>query len=288
MRFIKYETKEEFLAENLEILLKEEAKNEIMIGITLEHSEEKIKNWILGRIENEGDVKAVFLIEDDREGLLIYSLEENISEEVVNCLVDNIINLNVNLKEILTSKECAMKIAEIYSKKIGKEMYIDQYMYILLFDRIKEEHLLNEGERVEKIEEATADFEMLENNVKEMYQDNFRGRYCSDEEATKVAKAFLRKGIYVLRNEKNEVVSQAVTVRKQINGCAIGGVITLKNHRGHGYAKRLVYTLCDELLKNGYKYVVLHVNSQNEPAISVYTKIGFEKIDETAKIKFLS
>ena len=68
MKFIKYETKEEFLAENLEILLKEEAKNEIMIGITLEHSSEKVNKWLLGRIEKDDDVKAVFLVDDDREG----------------------------------------------------------------------------------------------------------------------------------------------------------------------------------------------------------------------------
>ena len=50
MEFITYTTKEEFLEENLEILLKEEAKNEIMIGIVLEHDNDSIKNWTLGRV----------------------------------------------------------------------------------------------------------------------------------------------------------------------------------------------------------------------------------------------
>lgn len=287
MKFIKYETKEKFLEENLEILLKDEAKNEIMIGITLEHDSSKVNNWLLGRIEDNEEIRAIFLVDDDREGLLIYSLEEVISDEVVNCLVDNTIKLEVKLKEILTSKECAIKIAEAYSKKIGMEIKIEQYMYILEFNKIKEEHLLNEGEKVEKIENENLHIKELEENVREMYQDTYRGRDCSDEEATRVAKAFLKKGVYVLKNENNEIVGQAVTVRKQINGCAIGGVITLKRHRGHGYAKRLVYTLCDKLLEEGNQFVVLHVNSQNEAAISVYTKIGFEKIDETAKIKFI-
>ena len=53
MKFIKYETKKEFLEENLSELLNEEAKNEIMIGITLEHSEEKVNKWFMGRIEEE-------------------------------------------------------------------------------------------------------------------------------------------------------------------------------------------------------------------------------------------
>ena len=56
---------------------------------------------------------------------------------------------------------------------------------------------------------------------------------------------------------------------------------------GTDYNKELVHTLSNKLLKDGYKEVVLHVNSQNEPAISIYSKIGFEKIDETIKVKFI-
>ena len=95
MRYITYATKEEFLKDNLEILLKEEAKNEIMIGIILEHENESIKNWVLGRIEKDGEIKAIFLIEDERKGLLIYSLDEYISEEVAEYLVDNILSANL-------------------------------------------------------------------------------------------------------------------------------------------------------------------------------------------------
>ncbi len=287
MEFITYTVKEKFLEDNLEILLKEEAKNEIMIGIVLEHDNDSIKNWTLGRIECNGEVKAIFLIEDERKGLLIYSLEKELSEEVAEYLVDNIINCNIELTEVLTSKEDAMLIGDIYSKKTGREAVLYANMYIMIFDKREEKCLLEENEKIEKLEKETVDYNVLRENIIEMYKDNFRGRDCSEDEVKKVSEAFLRKGIYVLINEKNEVVSQAVTVRKQVNCCAIGGVITLEKHRGHGYAKRLVHTLSNRLLENGYKEVVLHVNSQNEPAISVYSKIGFKKIDETAKVKFI-
>lgn len=287
MKFVRYETKEEFLKNNLEILLKDEAKNEIMIGILLEHEDDKIQNWMLGRIEENGSIKAIFLAEDERKGLLVYSLEEMITEEVADCLVDNLLEQNVVLKEILTSEENSKLIGKKYAQKSGKEMFIEQNMYIMTFDEIDEECLLVENEKIEKLEKETVDYNVLKENIKEMYRDNFRGRECSDGETEKVSEAFLRKGIYVLRNEEGEIVSQAVTVRKQINCCAIGGVITLERHRGHGYAKRLVHTLSNKLLKDGYKKVVLHVNSKNDPAISIYTKIGFKKIDETAKVKFI-
>lgn len=287
MKFIKYKTKEEFLEDNLNFLLKEEAKNEIMIGITLEHTSEKVNNWLLGRIEEKDEVKAIFIVDDDKQGLLIYCIDEIISNEIAEFLVENIIELNINLKEVLTSKENCQKIAKIYSKRANKEMQESEFKYIFRFDKFNEEHILNSGEKLEKIDIDTKELEGIENNVREMYEDTYNGRYCSDEEATKVANIFIKKGLYVLKNENNEIVSQTVTVRKQLNGCAIGGVITPKKYRGHGYAKRCVYSLCEKLLKEGYQFVVLHVNPQNDAAISVYKKIGFEQIDETEKIKFI-
>ena len=98
MKFIKYETKGEFLDDNLDILLKEEAKNEIMIGITLEHNTLKVNNWLLGRIEDDNKVKLIFLVDDDKNGLLLYSPEGKVSDELAECLVYNIIKLDIELK----------------------------------------------------------------------------------------------------------------------------------------------------------------------------------------------
>ena len=285
MKFIKYETKKEFLEENLSELLNEEAKNEIMIGITLEHSEEKVNKWLMGRIEEEGSIKLIFLVDDDKEGLLVYSPEPVIQDKVIEFLIDNIISLNIKLREVLTSIQNSERIAEFYSKKTNTEMKKGEIVQIFKFDKFNEEHILKSGEKLEKIENEQ-ELEKIENNVKEMYKDTYHGAYCSDEEANKVAKIFIKKGLYVLRNERNEIVSQAVTVRKQVNSIAIGGVITPERFRGNGYAKRCVYALCEKLLKDGYKFIVLHVNSKNQPAISVYKRIGFEQIDETRKIKF--
>lgn len=287
MRFIKYSSKEEFLKDNLEILQKEEAKNEIMIGILQEHSEDKISNWFMGRVESGSEVKAIFLVEDDRKGLLLYSPEGELEDEICEHIILNIIENDIHLDEILTSEKNSLKLGKEYSKRVNKEMYVEQNMFVLYMDEIEENKLLKDDEKIEKLEKETVDYDILKKNIKEMYQDNFRGRECSDEEASKVAEAFLRKGIYVLKNGNNDIVSQAVTVRKQVNGCAIGGVITFNEYRGFGYATRLVYTLCQQLLKDKYKFVVLHVNSKNEAANAVYNKIGFRKIDETAKIKFI-
>ena len=151
MDFIRYKTKEEFLENNLEILLKEEAKNEIMIGILLEHDNQSIQNWLIGRIEEDGIVKAIFLIEDERKGLLLYSVDEKISEKVADFLVDNLFNLKIDLKEVLTSKDNSILIGNKYSQKTGKEISLISNMYIMTFEKIDEQNLLTENEKIEKL-----------------------------------------------------------------------------------------------------------------------------------------
>ena len=142
MKFIKYETKKEFLEENLSELLNEEAKNEIMIGITLEHSEEKVNKWLMGRIEEEGSIKLIFLVDDDKEGLLVYSPEPVIQDKVIEFLIDNIISLNIKLREVLTSIQNSERIAEVYSKKTNTEMKKGEIVQIFKFDKFNEEHIL--------------------------------------------------------------------------------------------------------------------------------------------------
>ena len=105
MKFIRYESKEKFLEDNLEILLKDEALNDILIGIVLQHENSKVDKWLLGRIEEENEIKIIFLIDDDKEGLVVYFNSKNISESILEFLIDNIIYLNINLNEIYAIQE---------------------------------------------------------------------------------------------------------------------------------------------------------------------------------------
>ena len=226
----------------MQILLKEEAKNETIIGIILEHEDMKVNNWLLGRIEDREKVQAIFVVDDDKNGLLVYFPNK---EEV-------------------------------------KIHYTDT----LKLEKLKESYDLDLGDKLIKLEEEVSDPSKLISVVKEIYSDIYNREDCTDEEALKIANIYLKKGTYILTDEKEEkIYTQVVNVRKQINGSTIGAVITPKEFRGKGYAKKCLYAVCSELLKKN-KFIVLHVNIQNSSAISVYEKIGFEKIDELVTIKF--
>jgi len=56
----------------------------------------------------------------------------------------------------------------------------------------------------------------------------------------------------------------------------IGGVATLPEYQGRGYAKQMVLTICRMLHRSGRK-VSLTVDPENESAYHLYRKLGFEK-----------
>lgn len=285
MNFKKYESKQEFLNENLEILLKEEAKNELMLGITLEHDDDKVSKWFLGRIENNNEVKIVFLVDDDKKGLVFYVSSKNIVDEELELLVNSIINYNVELRDVCGNIDYAYKIAKIYCEKSRKEIFNRSLTYTLKLEKIKQEHVLNENEKLIKLNPEHADMKKMSQIVKDIHTDITGVEACSDEEAVRIANIYLKKGLYILTdNETNSIFCHAVSVRKQIHGVTIGAVISPKEFRGKGYGKKCIYAISKKLLEDGYSFITLHVSATNEPAKNVYEKVGFEFIEETERL----
>ena len=287
MDFKKYESKKQFLDENLEILIKEEAQNEVMIGIVLHHDDSKVEKWLLGRIEENGEVKIIFIVDDDKEGLVFYCPNKNITTEHIEFLVYSIINSDTALEQIVGNKEFSKRIGEIYCMKTGKNIIKTSTTHTLVLHEIKQEHILEDNEKLIKLNPEHPSSKKMGQVVKDIHTDIYGQEECSDEEAEKIANIYLKKGLYILTdNNEENVYCHAVTVRKQVNGCAIGAVISPKEYRGKGYGKKCIYALSKELLNKGNKFIVLHVAEKNQLAQSVYSKIGFEFIEETERVLF--
>lgn len=287
MKFIKYESKNEFLKKNLDILLKEETKNELMLGIILQHEPDKVDTWLLGRIENEDEIRIIFLADDDKNGLLFYCPSENITDNELEFLVDNIIEVNENLSEVFGNKRYSYKIATLYSQKTQKQIQENEIIYTLALQNIKQEHYLGENEKLIKLNYENANMDKISQIVKDIHTDISGVEACSDREALKIANIYLKKGLYILTdNKEKNIFCHAVSVRKQVNGCTLGAVISPKEFRGKGYGKKCVHAVSKRLLEEGNKYIALHVSAINDVAKNVYEKIGYDFIEETERFVF--
>jgi predicted GNAT family acetyltransferase len=70
------------------------------------------------------------------------------------------------------------------------------------------------------------------------------------------------------------------------NGIRIGPVYTLPEHRGRGYASALVAAQSQWLLDSGRRFCFLYTDLANPTSNSVYRRIGYRQIGESAEYSF--
>lgn len=122
------------------------------------------------------------------------------------------------------------------------------------------------------------DLEQILEFYKQAYPDNW---FDSDILQT--------KQYFGIRKENKLVSVAGIHVySEQYKVAALGNIVTHPDYRGNGFGKAVTVKLCQELSKKA-DHIGLNVKSDNEKAISMYEKLGFEIVDSfweyTAELK---
>lgn len=81
-------------------------------------------------------------------------------------------------------------------------------------------------------------------------------------------------------------VSMAGKARPVGTGISIGAVYTPREFRNRGYATACVSSLCESLLKSGYRYCALYTDAANPTSNKIYSQIGFRRVCKSVQIAF--
>jgi predicted GNAT family acetyltransferase len=87
--------------------------------------------------------------------------------------------------------------------------------------------------------------------------------------------------------DDGQIVSFAGWGAPTPNGIRIGPVYTPPELRGRGYATALVADLSQRLLDGGRRYCFLYTNLANPTANAIYQRIGYRRVGESAMYAFL-
>ena len=129
---------------------------------------------------------------------------------------------------------------------------------------------------------------------REVLQDFFAGfsRDCfpnrpikPDQVESRVQRFLSSKKAYLWQNRDKEVVSMAAIVRESPNTTSISIVYTPPNHRRQGHAARIVAALSQARLDAGKTACNLHTDLSNSTSNSVYLRIGYEMVLQSARIR---
>lgn len=283
LKFVTYNNKEDFFKENLDILLKDEIENEILIGNANEFEDVKL----LGRVEN-GKVQAIFVL-NDRDGLVVYFTSKYIEvpDIVLDFFVDNLLKYKDDIKQIVVSPRHSDKFLIFYTRKSKAIILRDNIIDILKIKKIKNNEILNVGQKIIKVNKETAEINRFTKIVKNLYREVYDNEKCSNEIANQIANVYLKRGVYILTDEEEkEIYCHAVTIRKQLNSCTLGAIISPNKHRGKGFGKKFIYNLCEKLLLEGNKYIFLEINTDDFVARMLYEKFGFKVAGELVRTTF--
>lgn len=112
-----------------------------------------------------------------------------------------------------------------------------------------------------------------EQNLFKLYERHYPGNYFD--------KRMLETGKYFGYFESDELIGVAgIHVYSPVmKVAALGNIVVAGEQRGKGICRKLVGTLCKDLLKTA-DIIGLNVHSENHSAISCYKRCGFEVIGE--------
>ena len=280
MKFVKYENVEDFLNENLELILEKEWLNCLMVGNCYEGIKIGTQGWILAKVAEENKTELILLYRRPYK-LLLYSPTDNETDTLYKFAAEEIYKIENNLAGVNSESKIAQKFSKYYCEVSNKEYKLTKPMKILTLEKIEEGKLLDD---ITFREARIEDKQILCKFIKDFNSEALKEE-MSDEEAYNKFEKYMEKEYYVLEKDR-KILSQAVIARDLKKGKCISGVYTPKEERKKGYAYNLVYRISQKFLEEGAKYCVLYTDAKNPISNHVYEKIGYRKRVECEEIEF--
>ncbi len=272
MKLKLYETPGDFLEENREFLLEYEAAAQLNLGNAVNNREEPCHPGLLfGRYEEDG------------RGVLLFgnTLPWNVC---LNAIPGDpaALSASVLLAEYLREKGIPINgvtadkaLCKAFLFAFQKPYTVYTSMGLMVLKELTEPPALPG-----KVRKATlSDLDTAAGWACAFTREALREE--SDEKETRERfRGFIESGkVYLAVTPQGQPVSMAVSNRDLAHGAGISWVYTPPEFRGKGYCQNTVAAVCREKLRSGKVYCTLFVDMKNPISNRVYSKIGFQIIE---------
>ncbi|MCO6492158.1 MAG: GNAT family N-acetyltransferase [Phaeodactylibacter sp.] len=268
-----------FLEAHLTFLEKEEAVNNLILGVAMGITEgeavfSKAHFWGIERKRSP----LFCALQTPPRNLLAYGSPQA-GEACAGLFFEQMSARGIEVPGILGPRALALSFSESWSRRSGQASAVEKEMGVFQLEKVILPELAGGRMRVARQE----DRELLV------------GWMCAFhlEALGEPAEAFSRKlveqhlgpGRFFLW-ENPGPVSMAAATRRTRNGIAITGVYTPPEHRGNGYASNCVAGVSRRMLGNGFRFCALFTDLKNPVSNKIYQSIGYRKIGEFAEVRF--
>lgn len=282
MKLTQHDDPEDLLRIIEPLPLANESQNNLFLGLLIQFTNHQ---------EQQEDDHFWFSIEENSEIILagwrtppfpfgIWAPETGY-EPALQCFVDFLKEKNKEVPGVVARKDVADTFSIIARSEFKLETFftMEQGLYEC---REVDRSLLGPGSiRLATLE----DLELLTNWTIAFYIDVLNTEPLRSETLEKL-QAEIPVGMYYLYEIDGRPVSTAANARPMKNGITVNMVYTPDNQRGNGYATACVAQLTQKLLNEGWKFTALYTDLKNPTSNSIYKKIGYRWITESAEHRF--
>lgn len=272
MNYKTYDTAESFLNRTLKYLEKDEAENNLIIGICnkiKEHGGLYKEKPFFAALEDGDKVILAGAMTPPRQ-MLLYG--KDYSPEDIKLFCDNIKKGGISLPGANGESELVKQFAGTWSEINNCTYRPGMNMRTYKLEKVK--YRGNAEGSLRLADEQ--DTELVTNWIRN-FNDDADLDAISHDEALKTAEFEIKNRLLYIWEDGNRV-SMAASTRETEHGKVLALVYTPKEYRNKGYASACVAALSQHILDSGKKFCALFTDLANPTSNSIYMKIGYEPI----------
>ena len=277
MNIVFYETVKPFRDKIEPILLMDEAKHNVILGLVKQLDKNPIdpEKLLMCTVDEDGGV--LIFLRTHPHNLLIAA--NHFRQDTISFAVQKFSEAGFMFPDVTGEKRLAELFAEEWEQATGIMSYIGMHQGIYKLTKLNS-ITVTEGHLRQAIPE---DKPLVAKWVKDFTE--YTVESLSMEECQGKANEYIELGCLYLWIVQNRPVSMVKSARSTKNGIVITLVYTPQEERGKGYASSSVYTFTKQLLDT-YSFCCLYTDLMNPTSNSIYQKIGYKWVCESIMIQF--
>ncbi|HHY09305.1 MAG TPA: hypothetical protein GX528_01930 [Firmicutes bacterium] len=275
---------EDFLGATLEYLKREEALNNLMLGLALRLRREPdfYEKVHLAALFQAKQLRLAALMTEP-ENLVIYGTAPLAASEL-NIFCSALLERNLPMPGVVGPKKLAAGFAAVWQRLAHCTAELKMQMRVLELRRV-DRSLIGPG-RLRPVQ--AADFDFLLAAIRQFYKETGLNPDPDREMCRRAAQSYIKSQAAFVWEHQGRVVSLAAKSRATGRGIAVNLVYTPQNLRKRGYATSCVAALSQKLLDAGFEFCTLFADLKNPTANRIYLQIGYEPAGDFCSYSFSS
>jgi predicted GNAT family acetyltransferase len=278
VEWIEWKDPNHFADRVMDVLLKEEDKNSLMIGVLNNVIQGIYETFHQFTVEENGELLAILQVTPPHP-LHYIVVDSEREEELPAFIIPHLLENEIPFTEVVSERVQAERFGKTWQEITSgtSEMFMSQGLYRL--DEVEDIEMAKGHMR----KATTADQAQLETWYS-AFEAESGLRSSPPEKVTKAIDTMLKNDDAVFWEVDGQLVSCAKRSRPTENGITVSFVYTSPDARGRGYARSLVADLSRQLLETK-SFCVLYTDLTNPTSNKIYQEVGYEQIMDSAWVR---